>query len=95
VARDDDNDEEQAGDEHQPRECMACRGTGQVISNLGGSPNNVECPWCRGTGTRIVGGDAQERWPANEEPAPTPPAPQGPQGADADADADEQPNSAA
>jgi hypothetical protein len=91
VARDDDNDEEQAGDEHQPRECMACRGTGQVISNLGGSPNQVECPWCRGSGTRIVGGDAQERWPANPEPEPAAPTPK----AVPEAEAGEQPDSAA
>lgn len=39
--------------------CTACRGTGRVISNLGGSPSEVECPWCNGTGHRIAGHDAQ------------------------------------
>jgi DnaJ-class molecular chaperone len=39
--------------------CTACRGTGQVISNLGGSLNQVPCPWCEGTGRRIPGHDAQ------------------------------------
>ena len=44
-----------------PRECSACRGTGQVISNLGGSPQQVTCPWCEGTGRFIPGHDAQAR----------------------------------
>jgi DnaJ-class molecular chaperone len=39
--------------------CTACRGTGRVISNLGGSPSEVPCPWCDGTGVRIPGHDAQ------------------------------------
>jgi hypothetical protein len=30
--------------------CPPCRGTGQVISKLGGDPHPVECPWCHGTG---------------------------------------------
>ena len=33
-----------------PQACRPCRGTGQVISNLGGSPSTVTCPWCEGTG---------------------------------------------
>jgi DnaJ-class molecular chaperone len=41
------------------RECSACRGTGRVISNLGGSPQDVPCPWCDGTGRFIPGHDAQ------------------------------------
>jgi DnaJ-class molecular chaperone len=44
-----------------PRECSACRGTGRVISNLGGSPQQVECPWCEGTGRFIPGHDAAAR----------------------------------
>ncbi|MDP9383862.1 MAG: hypothetical protein M3P50_01265 [Actinomycetota bacterium] len=40
-------------------DCTACRGTGRVISNLGGSPSEVPCPWCEGTGKRIPGHDAQ------------------------------------
>jgi DnaJ-class molecular chaperone len=43
----------------EARECTACRGTGQVISNLGGSPQQVPCPWCEGTGRFIPGHDAQ------------------------------------
>ena len=39
--------------------CSACRGTGQVISTLGGSPNAVTCPWCEGSGRFIPGHDAQ------------------------------------
>jgi DnaJ-class molecular chaperone len=43
----------------EQRECSACRGTGQVISNLGGSPSQVACPWCDGTGRFIPDHDAQ------------------------------------
>lgn len=39
--------------------CAPCRGTGQVISNLGGSPSQVTCPWCEGSGMQIPGHDAQ------------------------------------
>jgi hypothetical protein len=46
-------------DREEPRPCTACRGTGRVISNLGGSPNEVTCPWCEGTGRVIPGHDAQ------------------------------------
>jgi hypothetical protein len=41
---------------------MPCRGTGHVISSLGGSESTVQCPWCSGTGTRTPGVDAQARW---------------------------------
>jgi DnaJ-class molecular chaperone len=41
------------------RSCTACRGTGQVISTLGGSPHAVACPWCEGSGRWIPGHDAQ------------------------------------
>jgi hypothetical protein len=40
--------------------CMACRGTGKVVSGLGGTPHEVVCPWCEGTGRRIPGLDAQQ-----------------------------------
>ena len=50
--------------------CPACRGTGKVISNLGGEPSTIECPWCEGTGKFIPGHDARAR---HGEPAPTPP----------------------
>lgn len=48
-----------AADEQPPRECSACRGTGKVISNLGGSPATVTCPWCEGSGVFIPEHDAQ------------------------------------
>ncbi len=41
---------------------MPCRGTGQVVSNLGGESRKVACPWCQGTGVRSSGIDAQEEW---------------------------------
>lgn len=41
---------------------MPCRGTGQVISQLGGTSALQQCPWCEGSGERIVGIDAQARW---------------------------------
>jgi DnaJ-class molecular chaperone len=41
--------------------CRPCRGTGQIISNLGGTPNTVPCPWCDGTGRFTPGHDAQAR----------------------------------
>jgi DnaJ-class molecular chaperone len=44
---------------HDPERCTPCRGTGRVISGLGGTPNPVACPWCEGSGRRIAGHDAQ------------------------------------
>jgi len=46
----------------EPQECMPCRGTGKVVSNLGGRPSAVTCPWCRGGGVRLAGNDAQATW---------------------------------
>ena len=43
----------------EPRPCGVCRGTGQVVSNLGGTPSRVPCPWCEGTGAFLPGHDAQ------------------------------------
>jgi DnaJ-class molecular chaperone len=48
--------------EAQPRECLACRGTGKVLSKKGGDEAQVDCPWCDGTGTVSPGHDAQARW---------------------------------
>jgi DnaJ-class molecular chaperone len=39
--------------------CSPCRGTGRVISTLGGNPNPVACPWCDGTGRFVAAHDAQ------------------------------------
>lgn len=39
--------------------CTACRATGRVSSNLGGSPSEIACPWCEGTGRFIPEHDAQ------------------------------------
>jgi hypothetical protein len=58
-----DSDSDDRAEESQgTRECMPCRGTGQVISNLGGTPNAVTCPWCGGDGVRLPGVDAQAKW---------------------------------
>jgi DnaJ-class molecular chaperone len=43
-------------------DCLACRGSGQVTSSLGGEPKLVPCPWCEGSGVRLAGHDAQARW---------------------------------
>jgi len=45
---------------------MACRGTGKVISKLGGTPKSIACPWCDGTGLRPTGLAAQARWAGRE-----------------------------
>lgn len=56
--------------------CSACRGTGRVISNLGGTPHEVPCPWCEGGGRRLREHDAQEKGGVESggtpEPAPEP-----------------------
>jgi hypothetical protein len=53
--------------------CSACRGTGRVISNLGGSPSEIPCPWCEGGRHRLgTDHDAQAARkasaPGDEEP---------------------------
>ena len=40
-----------------------------MISNLGGSPQDVTCPWCSGTGMRQPGTDAQAAWRERQEAA--------------------------
>jgi DnaJ-class molecular chaperone len=45
-----------------PRRCPPCRGTGRVVSRLGGSSTTITCPWCEGTGRVLPGHDAQARW---------------------------------
>jgi hypothetical protein len=49
---------------------MPCRGTGKLISNLGGEPSTVVCPWCGGEGIRLSDIDAQAKW--LDEAAATP-----------------------
>jgi hypothetical protein len=39
--------------------CYPCRGTGRLISTLGGEPHEVECAWCEGSGRFQPGHDAQ------------------------------------
>jgi DnaJ-class molecular chaperone len=46
----------------EPVACSACRGTGQVVSNLGGHRSLVDCPWCDGGGVRLSDHDAQAHW---------------------------------
>jgi DnaJ-class molecular chaperone len=41
--------------------CTPCRGTGKVISNLGGERHERECPWCGGTGRWRPEGIGRER----------------------------------
>lgn len=63
MASDESNSEDQAEESHGLRECMPCRGSGQVISSLGGTPSKVSCPWCEGSGVRVPGIDGQAKWP--------------------------------
>jgi DnaJ-class molecular chaperone len=44
---------------HDPQRCTPCRGTGKLISNLGGTPQTVPCPWCEGSGLYDAQHDAQ------------------------------------
>ncbi len=57
-----DDSGDSAEESHGPQECMPCRGSGELVSNLGGTPSAVPCPWCEGTGTRTPGVDAQQNW---------------------------------
>lgn len=76
MAAGDENDDDATRTPAEPVACSACRGTGQVISNLGGTPSQVPCPWCDGGGVRLADHDAQQRWrdaaPAGETPATGP-----------------------
>ena len=57
-----DPEQSQQDTESAANPCMPCRGTGTVVSYLGGEASSVPCPWCEGTGTRHPGVDAQARW---------------------------------
>jgi DnaJ-class molecular chaperone len=46
-------------DSYDPQRCTPCRGTGKVVSNLGGTPQLVTCPWCEGSGRYQREHDAQ------------------------------------
>ncbi|MDQ3850269.1 MAG: hypothetical protein M3296_06610 [Actinomycetota bacterium] len=48
-----------AGEERPEQTCAPCRGTGVVLSHLGGTPQRVTCPWCEGGGRFLPGHDAQ------------------------------------
>jgi DnaJ-class molecular chaperone len=54
--------DEEPATEAAPPICPPCRGTGRVVSRLGGSSSTVTCPWCEGTGHVIPGHDAAARW---------------------------------
>lgn len=54
-------DEPTAPDAGAPRPCPPCRGTGTVVSRLGGTAKPVTCPWCEGTGHVLPGHDAQAK----------------------------------
>jgi DnaJ-class molecular chaperone len=66
MASEDGDNGDQLDAAHEPRECMPCRGSGQVISNLGGTQSLISCPWCGGGGVRVPGTDAQARWPREQ-----------------------------
>jgi DnaJ-class molecular chaperone len=53
----------------EPSPCTACRGTGKVISGLGGTNTVIDCPWCEGSGVFIPGHDAQAHWRKDEDAA--------------------------
>jgi len=59
---------EESPEQAEATPCGACRGTGVVISNLGGEPHEQPCPWCDGSGVFIRGHDAQEHWRAPTAP---------------------------
>jgi DnaJ-class molecular chaperone len=65
-----DGIDQQAEASHGSQECMPCRGTGHVISNLGGTASKVTCPWCEGDGIRRHGIDAQAHWLSGAGAAP-------------------------
>jgi DnaJ-class molecular chaperone len=48
-----------ANEAAQQLACSPCRGTGSVISQLGGQVSRVSCPWCDGTGRQLPAHDAQ------------------------------------
>lgn len=61
---------EEASEQTVPAPCTACRGSGFVISNLGGEPHQLACPWCDGQGVAVAEHDAQAHWRAQQTDAP-------------------------
>ena len=59
---------EEAAEPSAPESCSACRGSGSVISNLGGEPHELTCPWCDGGGVVLADHDALAHW--REQPTP-------------------------
>ena len=55
-----DSAQEPAGASRTP--CSPCRGTGTVVSMLGGQRSELKCPWCQGTGVQAPVQDPQTRW---------------------------------
>jgi hypothetical protein len=53
---------EHATEPDAPEPCSACRGSGVVISGLGGEPHELACPWCEGGGVVLREHDAQAHW---------------------------------
>jgi DnaJ-class molecular chaperone len=47
-------------DQRDEKICHPCRGSGTVISGLGGVQRRIACPWCGGSGVRDPARDAQE-----------------------------------
>jgi hypothetical protein len=56
------DNEQEASQQVPPQDCMPCRGSGHVVSHLGGTESQVTCPWCGGSGMRTQGVDAQASW---------------------------------
>jgi DnaJ-class molecular chaperone len=56
----------ESADSYDPQRCTPCRGTGKVISALGGTPQSVTCPWCEGSGVFQPQHDAQASRRENE-----------------------------
>jgi DnaJ-class molecular chaperone len=52
-------DTEPAAPDASRAACSPCRGTGVVVSNLGGEASTEPCPWCEGSGMFLAEHDAQ------------------------------------
>lgn len=53
--------------EAEPLPCTVCRGTGIVLSNLGGSLKEQQCPWCEGSTVLLPDHDAQNPGAQSEQ----------------------------